>query len=121
MLKITNGKDIFEVTTGAYEDIYKGLGYIPVDNGPDILNSNVPPVGHKDSKGEDGDSGIQDNNSNGGVKTEDEIFCEELLKTPIDQWNKDQIVKFSAINGINISGTKSSKEAKDIIRKFLAQ
>lgn len=118
MLKITNGKDIFEVTTGAYEDIYKGLGYVPFEGKP---QTDVASEGHKDPKGEDGDSGIQDNNSNGVVKTEDEIFCEELLKTPIDQWNKDQIVKFSAINGINISGTKSSKEAKDIIRKFLAQ
>ena len=96
MVKITNGKNIFEVTRGAFDGIYSRQGYKIV--------------------GED--------NSDNGVKlppekTEEEKFLDEIIEKPISQWSKDEVKKYAEINGIDLAGTKNVNEAKEIIKQFL--
>ena len=98
MVKITNGKDIFEVTRGAFDGIYSRQGYT-------ILNEQIP-----------GQQEIQE-----PAKTEDEVFVDEVIEKPISQWNKDEVKKFAALKGIDISGTKNAGEAKELIKKFLEE
>lgn len=98
MVKITNGKNIFEVTRGAFDGIYSRQGYT-------ILNEQVP-----------GQQEIEE-----PVKTEDEVFVDEVIEKPISQWNKDEVKKFAALKGIDISGTKNAGEAKELIKKFLEE
>ena len=95
MIKITNGVHVFEVTRGAFDGIYSHQGYYAV------------PCEEAEEKAE-----VEE-------KTEDDIFAEELLEKPISQWNKEEVKKFAAIKGINISGTKNPNQAKEIIKSFL--
>jgi len=98
VVKITNGKNIFEVTRGAFDGIYSRQGYT-------ILNEQIP-----------GQQEIQE-----PAKTEDEVFVDEVIEKPISQWNKDEVKKFAALKGIDISGTKNAGEAKELIKKFLEE
>lgn len=98
MVKITNGKNIFEVTRGAFDGIYSRQGYT-------ILDEQVP--GQQEIKEPE--------------KTEDEAFVDEVIEKPISQWNKDEVKKFAALKSIDISGTKNAGEAKELIKKFLEE
>lgn len=100
MVKITNGKDVFEVTRGAFDGIYSRQGYTIVDE--EKVNHNE---GHTNS-------GVPE-------KTEDEIFLEEIIEKPISQWNKEEVKRFAALKEIDIAGTKNVAEAKEIIKSFL--
>lgn len=98
MVKITNGKNVFEVTRGAFDGIYSRQGYT-------ILNEQVP--GQQEIKEPE--------------KTEDEMFVDEIIEKPVSQWNKDEVKKFAALKGIDISGTKNAGEAKELIKAFLEE
>lgn len=98
MVKITNGKNVFEVTRGAFDGIYSRQGYT-------ILNEQVP--GQQEIKEPE--------------KTEDEVFVDEIVEKPLSQWNKDEVKKFAALKGIDISGTKNAGEAKELIKTFLEE
>lgn len=97
MVKITNGKDIFEVTRGAFDGIYSRQGYT-------ILEEK-----------KDGQKVTQDDDK----RTEDEKFVDELIEKPISQWNKDEVKRFAVLKEIDITGTKNAGEAKELIKKFL--
>lgn len=99
MVKITNGVNVFEVTTGAYEGIYRYQGYQVIDEEKE--QDFVP---EEFSKNEE---------------TADEIFVEELQKKPISQWNKEEVKHYAAVRGVDIRGTKSVNEAKEIIKKAM--
>ena len=98
MVKITNGKDIFEVTRGAFDGIYSRQGYTILDEKKDdqkVIN---------DDK-----------------RTAEDKFVDELVEKPISQWNKDEVKRFAALKEIDITGTKNAGEAKELIKKFLEE
>lgn len=99
MVKITNGINVFEVTTGAYEGIYRHQGYQII--------------------GEEKEQAFVPEESSEPEETADEIFAEELQKKPISQWNKEEVKRYAAVKGIDIKGTKSVNEAKEIIKKAM--
>lgn len=99
MVKITNGFVEVEVTNGAYENIFKGMGYTIVGG-----------VQKASEKLED----------EGNVNTsEDEKFASELSEKPISEWSKNEVKRFAEIKGIDISKTRSVGEAKEIIKNFM--
>lgn len=99
MLKITNGTNVFEVTQGAYDTIFKHQGYCPYKGGaPEVKEAKEP-----------ADTG----------KSENEEFLAGLVEKPISQWSKAEVKKFAELKGIDISGTKNAGEAKGIIKNFL--
>lgn len=99
MVKITNGKNVFEVTRGAFDGIYSRQGYTILDEKqvPDQQENAAP------------------------EKTDDEKFIDEIIEKPISQWNKDEVKKFASLKGIDISGTKNAGEAKELIKQFLEE
>lgn len=96
MVKITNGTNVFEVTDGAYESIYRHQGYQVI--GEKAAQEFVPAEPDEPTK------------------TADEIFVEELQEKPISQWNKDEVKRYAAIKDIDIKGTKSVNDAKEVIK-----
>lgn len=104
MVKITNGKDVFEVTEGAFEGIFIHQGFTKYDEtkvkSKDILDEAEIPV----------------------VDAADE-FDDELdeieNEKPVSQWTKAEVKEFAKANGIDISGTKNVNEAKEIIKQFI--
>lgn len=99
MVKITNGINVFEVTSGAYEGIYRHQGYQII--------------------GEEKEQDFVPEEFSEPEETADEIFAEELQKKPISQWNKEEVKRYAAVKGIDIKGTKSVNEAKEIIKKVM--
>lgn len=100
MVKITNGINIFEVTNGAYEGIYRRQGY--------------QIIGAKKEKDFGVEPGAEDDK-----ESADEIFAAELQKKPISQWNKDEVKRYAAVKEISLAGTKSVNEAKEVIKKVM--
>lgn len=100
MVKITNGVNVFEVSDGAYENIYKHQGYQKIDKPAEQAFVPEDPEGEK--------------------KTADEMFVEELREKPISQWNKDEVKRYAAIMDIDIKGTKSVNDAKEVIKAAMA-
>ena len=96
MVKITNGVNIFEVTRGAYEGIYSKQGYT-------IMDETKHDDSHVEAPG----------------KSDDELFVEAIVEKPLSQWSKDEIKRFAALKGIDISGTKNANEAKALIKDFI--
>ena len=98
MVKITNGKDVIEVTQGAFDGIYSKQGY-------KVFKDAAVPVEAE----EPGNTG----------KTEDELFVEELLTKPIAQWNKDEVKRFAELKEIDLKDTKNINEAKELVKMFI--
>lgn len=99
MLKITNGVNVFEVTRGAFDGIYSRQGYC-------VMDEHEPAVNEQPQAPE---------------KSEDELFVESIIEKPVSQWGKDEVKRFAAIKGIDISETKNVGEAKEIIKIFLEE
>lgn len=95
MVKITNGINVFEVTKGAFDEIYSRQGYRLMDEIKKVQEDKIP------------------------EKTEDELFIEGIIEKPLSQWNKDEIKRFAELNDIDITGTKNAGEAKERIKEFL--
>lgn len=102
MVKITNGKDVFEVTEGAFESIFVHQGYVKFD-GKKEESKNIPDV----------EIPVVD-----AADEFDEIEEVENEK-PVSQWTKAEVKEFAKANGIDISGTKNVNEAKEIIKQFI--
>ena len=98
MVTITNGKDIFTVTNGAFNAIYKKQGFTVYDQ------SNKEKPKHEYAS----------------EMTDDE-FVEHLEEKPLNNWNKTDVKRYAEIFGIDISGTKNIDEARDIIREFKSE
>lgn len=103
MVKITNGKDVFEVTEGAFEGIFIHQGFKKVDGkneeSKNILDKVEIPV----------------------VDAADEFDELEEVENekPVSQWTKAEVKEFARANGIDLSGTKNVNEAKEIIKQFI--
>ena len=108
MVKITNGVDVIEVTRGAFENIYKSQGFVEADAPKDKR--------HKVEENPEDKQKHRDEEEEEGSKEPD-----ELEEKPLTSWNKKEIKKYCSIVGINISGTKSADEAKEIIKNFLTE
>lgn len=101
MVEITNGIIVTRVPNSAYEKIFKHQGYCLVDGGTTA------------DEGEATGSDI-------GVN-EDDIFVAQVQEKPLSQWSKDEVKRYAAIKGIDISDTKNPNEAKHIIKAYMSE
>lgn len=96
MVKITNFVNTFEVTQGAYDDIFKKQGFELVED--------------KEDKKET----VEETK-----KTNEEAYIEELMEKPISQWNKEEVKTYASIKNVDISNTKNIGEARNIIKQSI--
>lgn len=96
MVKITNFVNTFEVTQGAYDDIFKKQGFELVED--------------KEDKKET----VEETK-----KTNEEAYVEELMEKPISQWNKEEVKTYASLKNIDISKTKNIGEARNIIKQSI--
>lgn len=97
MVKITNFVNTFEVTQGAYDDIFKKQGFELVEEDKEDKKETV-----EETK-----------------KTNEEAYIEELMKKPISQWNKEEVKTYASLKNIDISNTKNIGEARNIIKQSI--
>lgn len=97
MVKITNFVNTFEVTQGAYDDIFKKQGFRPVKEEKEGKKETV-----EETK-----------------KTDEEAYIEELMEKPISQWNKEEVKTYASLKNVDISNTKNIGEARNIIKQSI--
>lgn len=97
MVDITNKVDIYSVTKGAYEDIFKRQGFKPVKEEKENKKETV-----EETK-----------------KTNEEAYVEELMEKPISQWNKEEVKTYASLKNVDISNTKNIGEARNIIKQSI--
>lgn len=114
MVKISNGEVTQIVSRGAFDTQYKRLGF-------QIVGDNKTKEVKKAAEEKKSEAQVPDDDFDADVAddTEDGDDFEELLEKPISQWNKTEVKDFAAAKGIDIHGTKSANEAKEIIKKYL--
>lgn len=95
MIKITDGREVYEVTKGAFETVFKNQGW-------QIVNKNViePVLEQK-------------------VLTEDEKFEIEVVEKPIASWSKEELKRFADLKGISLEGVHSTNEVREIIKNYI--
>ena len=100
MIKITNNtgidRKVLTVTQGAYENIYRKLGYVPF----------VPEGGGKHAETET------------PQKTEDELFRERIEEKPIAQWNAAELKRYAVLVGIDPK--LKAADLKEAIKQAIA-
>lgn len=99
MVKVTNGVETFTIPEGATK-VYEKMGFKPINS----MHSRKSATKHVD----------KETNDNIG----DDVFA-DLLQKPISQWNQDEVKEFAAAKGYDVSGAKSLKQAKAIIKEAL--
>lgn len=97
MVKITNYVNTFEVTQGAYDDIFKKQGFELVEEEKEDKKETV-----EETK-----------------KTNEEAYIEELMEKPISQWNKEEVKTYASLKNVDISNTKNIGEARNIIKQSI--
>lgn len=104
MVKITNGKNTYAVTKGAFDGIYSKQGY-------EIIKEDKKVEGTPESEAEKAVSQL--------AASEDEAFVTEMYEKPVSKWTKEDTKRFAELNGVDISGTKNLEEAKALLREKL--
>ena len=115
MVTVTNGYNTFIVPSGSV-GVYKRNGFKVVNENiskEPSTKSNVSITNQDDI-----DSGFDNDDEPQELTEEDAIFISAVEEKPISQWSNNDIRKYAEINGIDISTTKSAKEARAIIKKY---
>lgn len=118
MVKITNGSKIFEVSRGAYDSVYKGLGFHVVGTEPAEVNppkekTQVPP----DAEGEEEDDTTGE--AEGETEPGEGLDLDVLLEKPLSQWEPDELKEFVRAKGIDTAGAKKVSQVRGIVKKYL--
>lgn len=102
MVKITNGIDVYEVSKGAYESVFKAQGYTKVDETIHDGQISMDDIGDKNKI------------------SEDEKFLNDLIEKPISQWSKAEVKKYVELKGINTEGASTLTEVKELIKATIS-
>ena len=101
MVKITNGINVFEVPSGAAK-AYEASGYHI------ITDSEADKVIIEDEVVEDVEDVANDAN-------DDDRFIEEIMEKPVSQWNGEEIRRYASIKGIDLTGVRTTKQARSAV------
>ena len=112
LVKIKRGKSVYEVSTGAYENIYKKQGFKKVSGGHEAANEEPETV-------EPGVTIPDDVNSLNGPNTAPDEFA-DLREKPISKWSKEECIAFAEANELDITGM-SGKQVKEYIKEYLEE
>lgn len=118
MVKITNGSKIFEVSRGAYDSVYKGMGFHvvgtePADDKPPKEKTQVPPETEGDEEDDAPDEPETEGEPGNGLD------LDALLEKPLSQWEPDELKEFVRAKGIDTAGAKKVSQVRGIVKKYL--
>lgn len=118
MVKITNGSKIFEVSRGAYDSVYKGLGFHvvgtePAEDKPPKEKTQVPP----ETEGNEEDDVPDEPETEG--EPGNGLDLDALLEKPLSQWEPDELKEFVRAKGIDTAGAKKVSQVRGIVKKYL--
>lgn len=120
MVKITNFVNTFEVTQGAYDDIFKKQGFELVEEAPrKKKKATKKHVKEAVEEVEEDEWEEAEEATEKDYKSEEEKYIEKLMEKPISQWNKEEVKAYASIKGLDISKTQNIGEARNIIKQSI--
>lgn len=120
MVKITNFANTFEVTQGAYDDIFKKQGFELVEEAPrKKKKATKKHVKEAVEEVEEDEWEEAEEATEKDYKSEEEKYVEKLMEKPISQWNKEEVKAYASIKGLDISKTQNIGEARNIIKQSI--
>lgn len=120
MVKITNFVNTFEVTQGAYDDIFKKQGFELVEEAPrKKKKATKKHVKEAVEEIEEDEWEEAEEATEKDYKSEEEKYVEKLMEKPISQWNKEEVKAYASIKGLDISKTQNIGEARNIIKQSI--
>ena len=120
MVKITNFVNTFEVTQGAYDDIFKKQGFEIVEEAPrKKKKATKKHVKEAVEEVEEDEWEEAEEATEKDYKSEEEKYVEKLMEKPISQWNKEEVKAYASIKGLDISKTQNIGEARNIIKQSI--
>lgn len=120
MVKITNFVNTFEVTQGAYDDIFKKQGFELVEEAPrKKKKATKKHVKEAVEEVEEDEWEEVEEATEKDYKSEEEKYVEKLMEKPISQWNKEEVKAYASIKGLDISKTQNIGEARNIIKQSI--
>lgn len=143
MVRITNGQATLVVPTSAFRDVYSRNGFHVCESveGPEIIpevkhvetHVNESEVAGEEVKDDsldddkqvtgltedDGEETTQEDAEEEATMSEDDKFLDELFAKPTEQWTKKEIKRAARIKNIDLSGTSSIQEARELMKSEL--
>lgn len=120
MVKITNFVNTFEVTQGAYDDIFKKQGFELIEEAPrKKKKATKKHVKEAVEEVEEDEWEEAEEATEKDYKSEEEKYVEKLMEKPISQWNKEEVKAYASIKGLDISKTQNIGEARNIIKQSI--
>lgn len=120
MVKITNFVNTFEVTQGAYDDIFKKQGFELVEEAPrKKKKATKKHVKEAVEEVEEDEWEEAEEATEKDYKSEEKKYVEKLMEKPISQWNKEEVKAYASIKGLDISKTQNIGEARNIIKQSI--
>lgn len=122
MVKITNFVNTFEVTQGAYDDIFKKQGFELVEETPRKKKKVIKKPAKEaveDYNSEEDEWEEAEEATGKDYIAEEEKYVEKLMEKPISQWNKEEVKTYASIKGLDISKTQNIGEARNIIKQSI--
>lgn len=117
MVKIERAGHTLTVTRGAFNTLYRPLGYVIVgtegepEASPISDEAITPPV--DDAGSEDDQGSIEDEDNEADEEQDDEE--EDLDEKPLSEMNFKELKAYAKRRGINTNGMSSKKEVREAI------
>lgn len=120
MITITDGSTQYNVTRGAYETIYKGMGFYPVGQEPSVQSTGGVVADDPAVEAEEpGQADVEDttevddtDKAEELAESEEDKWCKAIRQKPITQWSKQDLKKYADINGISLDGAKTVNDVR---------
>jgi hypothetical protein len=126
MIQVKKGNSLLVVTTGAYHNFYKHLGYEPVDAPESHEKSEQENAQHHEEtqRSEESAQTCTDEETSSGQTedgdeeedTEDEV---DLSEIPLAELSHSQLFEYADQLGLEYEGTPGKKEMQSLIRAHL--
>lgn len=123
MIKIKKGSTTLTVSKGAYEDIFRQQGFIPVDeikapeDTPVVSEEPIVPAQEEDAdqKAEPPEeTGKQEEDADQNQKDED--ADDDLTEKPLSEMTLQELKAYAALKGVNIGALTKKDEIKEAIK-----
>lgn len=118
MIKITNGSRVLMVSSGAYRNYFKHIGYKPVEETQTHENSDQENTHHTEetSGSEDSTESLESEET---PVEEDEEYEEDLSEIPLGEMKLSQLIAYAEQLGLEHDGSPTKKEMRALIREHL--
>ena len=122
MIKITNGRHTLMVSSGAYRNYFKHMGYKPVEETQAHENPEQENAHHHEENPGSEDSTVPPEGEEAPADDEEEYEDEEdLSEIPLSEMKLSQMIAYAEQLGLEHDGSPTKKELRALIREHLNQ